>query len=230
MKPTKYLVFFDFDNTITPFDVLDDIIERFSIDKKWVEFERIWKEGKIGSRECLEAQLRSIRITRKELFKYLLKIRIDPYFSKVLSLLKKKGIKPVILSDDFSFVIRTILRNNGVRKVTVYSNKLKFKKDRLIPSFPHTNIVCFRCGHCKKNNLLRANFEDKIIYVGDGLSDVCPAESSDIVFAKGGLSRHFRKKRKKYIPFKSLKDVYNYIKPACLPIGRPAGRQGENDR
>jgi len=43
---SECLVFFDFDNTITNFDVLDDIIRRFSADKKWVAMSGPGKKGK----------------------------------------------------------------------------------------------------------------------------------------------------------------------------------------
>ena len=57
-KSKPPMVFLDFDNTITSLDVLDAVIGRFSIDQKWMVHEEAWKEGKIGSRQCLEAQLK----------------------------------------------------------------------------------------------------------------------------------------------------------------------------
>ena len=36
-KKRHYVAFFDFDNTITTYDILDDIIARFSRDDGWVE-------------------------------------------------------------------------------------------------------------------------------------------------------------------------------------------------
>lgn len=206
------LACFDFDNTITPFDVFDDIVERFSVNQEWLKFERLWKQGKIGSSECLRGQLKSVRITKKNLLQYLSTIRLDPDFKKLLVLFKKKRIRPIILSDNFSFIIRHILGNNGIRGLKVYSNRIRFSKDRLIPSFPHLNLSCFRCGHCKKSNLLKNNFRGKIIYIGDGLSDVCPAEQADIVFAKGSLLKYFKKKERHCIGYKDLSDISNYLK------------------
>lgn len=207
-----YSVFFDFDNTITLIDTLDDIIERFSINKDWVEFERSWKEGKIGSKECLEGQLNCVRIVKKDFMRYLSKIKLDPHFKPLLLFLRNKGIKPVILSDNFSFIIKSILRNHRVKGLKVYSNRIKFAKGRFRLFFPHVNLSCFRCGHCKKNNLLKTKFRDKIIYIGDGLSDVCPAGEADIVFAKGSLLKQLRIKKKHCIAFKNLGEVYRRLK------------------
>ena len=211
-RSPDYQVYFDFDNTITVFDVLDDIIKRFSINKKWISIEKRWKQGKIGSKECLKRQLASVRISRKELLKYLSSIKLDLHFKKLYAFLKDKGIHPVILSDDFSFIIKRLLLNNDVKGIKVYSNELKFKKDRLVLSFPHTNNSCFMCAHCKKKNLLKKPFSDKIIYIGDGFSDVCPAKQADIVFAKGSLLKYFRKAQRKCVAIKDLGDVYNRLK------------------
>lgn len=209
---SECMVFFDFDNTITTFDVLDDIIRRFSVDKKWVAFEHAWKKGKIGSRACLEGQLRSVRINKKDLRQYLSMITIDPHFLKFFAMLKREGIRPVILSDNFTFIIKAILENNGLNGLKVYANELRHNKDRLIPLFPYSNSRCHRCAHCKKKNLLGKSVRDKIImYIGDGLSDVCPAQNSHIVFAKGGLLRHLRKERKLCMAFDNLEDICDYF-------------------
>lgn len=218
MKKSKHVlsdcaVFFDFDNTITLFDVLDNIVENFSVDKKWIAFENAWKRGKIGSKGCLSGQLKSVRIDKQNLNRYLAEIRVDPYFKKIIALLKKNRVKFVILSDSFSYFLKTILRNNGIEGIKIYSNKIKLSRERLIPSFPYQHKDCKICGNCKSNHLLKAVPDDKvIIYVGDGLSDLCPAKRADIVFAKGSLKKYLTKEGKPFFSFDSLKEVYNFMR------------------
>lgn len=209
----KYTVFFDFDNTITKLDVLDDILERFSSDNKWIALEKKWRAGSIGSRECLDGQMRGVRITKSRLERYLRTIKIDPYFKRLVKLLASHRIKTLILSDDFDLVLKSVLKNNKISGVDVYSNSLKVEGDKLIPSFPFTNKDHNKCAHCKKENLLLNMGKDSVtVYVGDGLSDVCPAKSANIVFAKGYLGEYFKKEGLPCIPIVSLKDVYNYFK------------------
>ncbi|MDD5044766.1 MAG: MtnX-like HAD-IB family phosphatase [Candidatus Omnitrophica bacterium] len=212
-KLSDCAVFFDFDNTITSFDVLDDLIEKFSINKDWVKLEERWKQGKIGSLECLSGQLKGIRITKPALARYLSKVTLTPGFPRLISLLKREGIKTAILSDDFSFVINSVLRKNRISGIKIYANRLKFAKDRLTPSFPHTYKRCAHCAHCKRKNLLKHNLRDKIIiYIGDGASDICPAEEADIVFAKGKLLEHFRRKKLLCAAFKDFRDIYDSLR------------------
>jgi len=211
-QKNKYVAFFDFDNTITHYDILDDIIKRFSKDDAWIELEKKWVAGKIGSRECLDGQMRGVRVTKKALNAYFSTVKIDPAFKKILAFCKARKIKRYILSDNFEYILKGILKANGIRGLSVYCNKLTFSGDRLLPEFPHLNKACHHCAHCKKGNLVsRAGRHALTIYVGDGLSDICPAECADIVFAKGRLEKHFRKKKLYHIPFKRLSEVYKHL-------------------
>jgi 2-hydroxy-3-keto-5-methylthiopentenyl-1-phosphate phosphatase len=45
------------------------------------------------------------------------------------------------------------------------------------------------------------------VYVGDGLSDRCPSENADLVFAKGDLLAHCREKHIDCIEFRNFRDV-----------------------
>jgi len=177
----------------------------------WIE--RLWKAGKMGSKECLQNQLKSVRVTKGILLRYLSTIKLDPHIHRLVAMLERNGIKPVIVSDSFSPIIEAILKTNGIKGVKVCSNHLRFYKNHLVPLFPHKNGRCFLCAHCKKKNLRKHNMEDKIIiYVGDGLSDICPAQYADIVFAKGRLLNYFRKKKMLCIAFKDFEDIYDYLR------------------
>ena len=208
-------VFFDFDNTITTVDVLDELIQKFSINGDWIRYEKSWKDGKIGSKECIEAQLKGVRVDRDILNKYLNTIKLDPSFPKLLALLKRYNLNPEILSDSFSHFIHTILKHHNIRNLRVYANTLRFEGQRLIPSFPYRNAQCKRCAHCKSAHLIKPSMAHKTtIYIGDGLSDICPSKEADIVFAKDNLIEYLKKEKKACLEFKHLKDVYDFLKKA----------------
>ncbi len=208
-------VFLDFDNTITTVDVLDEIIQKFSVDGKWIRYENLWRDGKIGSKECIEEQLKGIRVEKETLNKYLSTVKLDPSFDNLLTLLRRYNVHPVILSDSFTYFIQTILKNHNIRNVPVYANTVRFEGQRLIPSFPYRNSECKRCAHCKRVHLLKPSMADKTtIYIGDGLSDICPALEADFAFAKDKLIDYLKKEKKTCLEFKYLKDVYDLLKKA----------------
>jgi len=213
INPDKCVVFFDFDNTIATCDVFDSMLPRFSKDDLWVELEKRWEKGHIGSRICLEGQIKGLSISKKDLNKYLSSIKLDPYFKKLVKLLDAKGIKSIVLSDNFDYILKRVLNYHSVKNLKIYSNKLSFAKDRLIPSFPYRAKNCQVCAHCKTKNLLaNVSGDSIIIYIGDGRSDICPAQYADIVFAKESLLKHYEDKDLTCFAYKGLKDVYNYFK------------------
>ncbi len=213
IRPDECAVFFYLDNTIAEKDVFDDMLVCFSENKRWERLEKKWRLGLIGSRACLEGQIRGIRITKNRLDSYLSGIKIDPYFKKLLNLLRAKKIKATILSDNFDYILKKILAVNAAEKIKIYSNKMHFSNDRLIPEFPFMDKKCRICAHCKKKNLL-ANLDGQsiIIYIGDGRSDICPAKYAHIVFAKDELLKFCRKEKLFHIPYKEFKEVYAYLK------------------
>ncbi len=210
---SRYAIFFDFDNTLTSFDVLDDFIRRFAVDRGWMRAEKRWREGKIGSRECLEEQLACLRVTRRQAERYLEGITPDPSLRKLLEFLRLNGVEPVVLSDSFYFLIDRILKNGGITGLRVFSNQARFHKDRILPYFSDRNRACFTCANCKKRYLLvHARQHRPIIYTGDGRSDLCASSLADIIFAKGDLARHLEREKKQFIPFRTLADIYRRLK------------------
>jgi 2,3-diketo-5-methylthio-1-phosphopentane phosphatase len=209
-------IYFDFDNTITEFDVLDDIIRRFSLNDDWKQAEAAWEAGEIGSRECLERQLAQVRVTAAALEDYLDSIKVDPAFGPIIDLARAHQIEPVIVSDSFGGIIDRVLANNGVNGLKVWANDLRLEGDRPILAFPSFHSICSACANCKTSHLLKRNrpIGLKKIYVGDGRSDICPAGFCEILFAKDSLLEHYRAIRKDCVPFDHLGTVYLHLQ--CL--------------
>ncbi len=202
-------IYFDFDNTITEFDVLDDFISRFSINEEWKVAEEEWAAGAIGSRECLERQLAQVRISPEALADYLRTIAIDPGFPPILELLRSRGVHPVILSDSFSEIITAVLAHNGITGIPTFANRMRLEGDRPVISFPYFGSICTTCANCKTSHLVRRDRPagTRKIYVGDGKSDICPAGFCEILFAKGSLFEHYATIRKDCHPFARLSEV-----------------------
>ncbi|MFA5275435.1 MAG: MtnX-like HAD-IB family phosphatase [Candidatus Omnitrophota bacterium] len=217
INPDKCVVFFDFDNTIATCDVFDNMLPRFSQDDLWVKLEAKWKKGAIGSRACLEGQIKGLSITKRALDNYLSGIKIDPYFKIIVRGLESKRVKTFVLSDNFDYILKRILHLNGIKNLKIYSNKLRLVKDDLVPRFPYSSDKCHICAHCKTKNLLaNVTKESIIIYIGDGRSDICPSKYADIVFAKDDLLKHFKDKNLTCFSYRNLKDVYDYFKRSFL--------------
>jgi 2,3-diketo-5-methylthio-1-phosphopentane phosphatase len=208
------VVFFDFDNTITQGDVLDSIIEHFAIGDRWQELERDWQAGRLSTRECLDGQLRSLRLTWRELRTHLRGVTLDPAFRPILEFLREQQIEHLIVSDNFTIIVAEILAQQGLSGVPLFANDLRLADDAAIPSFPHSNPEHPGCAHCKRLQLL-ARPEKFTIYVGDGRSDLCPAVVADLVFAKDSLLRDLRKMGHPCTPIDDLSAVLDFLQSNC---------------
>jgi len=212
-NPKKCVIFFDFDNTIATCDVFDNMLLLFSRDDRWIELEKKWKSGRIGSKTCMEGQLRGMDLDKRPGDAYLPKINLDPYFKELYKFLRSKKIKTVVLSDNFDYILNRILKINRINNLKVLANKLSFTRGKIITDYPFKNKECQICAHCKTKNMLGSVSKGAtIIYVGDGSSDICPAKRAELVFAKDSLLRYFKDNKLEYIVFHNLKDVLNQLK------------------
>jgi 2-hydroxy-3-keto-5-methylthiopentenyl-1-phosphate phosphatase len=207
----KPILFFDFDNTLTSGDVLDQVIERFSPNEAWRDWENAWEEGQLSARDCLHRQVENLRVSRGMLLEYLLQVRVDPVFSAILDWARPRQVGVNIVSDSFEPLIVHILRNNGIEGVPVYANGLQFSGERLIPSFPHSDPACSRSANAKARHLA-PHGANTIIFAGDGLSDLDAALAADVVFAKSSLARELDALRVAYHSFDALGPVLKYLR------------------
>jgi 2,3-diketo-5-methylthio-1-phosphopentane phosphatase len=210
-QPVGLALFLDFDNTITVGDVLDRVIERYSASEAWREWETEWQCGRMSTPECLRRQLGDLRVSPEELHGFMSDVEIDPAFPRMIAWAAAKGVDLCILSDNFLSLIQAILEHQKLPAVPVYANELVFAAGRFEARFPHRDPACPRCAHCKAQHLRAVEGKHRI-YVGDGLSDVCPSLVADVVFAKASLAAHLRNRGVAYRPYRTLDDVLQYLK------------------
>ncbi|ACD65993.1 MAG TPA: 2,3-diketo-5-methylthio-1-phosphopentane phosphatase [Sulfurihydrogenibium sp.] len=207
------LTFFcDFDGTISKQDVIDTLLENYA-SRQWLEIEKLWNEGKITTRECLDAQMALITITEKELDDFLSKIEIDESFLMFVDFVKSNyNSKVYILSDGFKLFIEKILKPYGVLSNIdgIYANNVKLINNKFQTFYNHSKHDC-QLGVCKCS-LVQSLKNSKSIYIGDGRSDFCVSQTTDFVFAKGKLFDFLKENKfKHFTKFSTFKDVINKI-------------------
>src|SRR5947209_9519783 len=130
-QTTTPVVFLDFDGTITRRDVTDVILESYA-GESWLEVERRWRAGQIGSRECLRAQMALVRATREQLDALVDTIEVDEGFARLLETCARRRVHAFIVSDGFDYFIRRILErprlglSRLLRNVRVCASHLEF--------------------------------------------------------------------------------------------------------
>jgi len=209
-RPTGPALFFDFDNTVTLGDVLDRVIERYSASESWRDWEAEWQAGRISTPECLRRQLGDLRVSPEELHRFMSNVDVDPAFPRIVVWAAAHGADLCILSDNFSPLIHAILDHQGLTTVPVFANEFVFMAGRLEARFPFRDPACPRCAHCKAQHLRVAERRPRI-FVGDGLSDVCPSLVADVVFAKDSLAADLDRRDVPFRHYETLDDVLRYL-------------------
>src|SRR6202163_3033755 len=103
-KP-KAILFLDFDGTISRRDAVDAILETFA-GPEWLTFEAEWRAGRMGSRDCLHAQMSLVRASRKQIDALLDEIGIDEGLVALLEMCAGRHITTHIIRDGFDYCIR----------------------------------------------------------------------------------------------------------------------------
>ena len=178
----------DFDGTITPTDVIDNVLQRFA-GPEWETIEQQWLDGHIGSRECLSRQLALIKATPAELLAYFDSVEIDPDFPDFVDHVLGLGASLEVVSDGIEQGIARILSRNYVTLLPIIANRLRqVDQNSWRIDFPHASDACRAAsGNCKCKSTPR---NKRVLVIGDGKSDMCVSTTADFVFAKGSLAQY----------------------------------------
>jgi 2,3-diketo-5-methylthio-1-phosphopentane phosphatase len=210
-------VFCDFDGTISIEDATDMVLSRFA-GSEWEDIERQWKQGFIGSGECMRRQIALIQASRKDLDALLNTVSIDAGFKEFLSYCSLSDLPVTIVSDGVDYFIRHILARQGIDDLRIVANVLsyRFAQGResysLFPSPTATGCMS-GSGVCKCRVVKSAELQ---IYIGDGRSDFCVADKVDLVFAKAKLADYCDDRGIPYVGFENFTDLLPKMK-AILP-------------
>jgi 2-hydroxy-3-keto-5-methylthiopentenyl-1-phosphate phosphatase len=214
MKP-EFLVAIDFDGTIAAQDVTDAVIQRFSR-PGWEIAERLWAEGKIGSRECLSIQTSLLSASIEEILYYIDGMRVDPSFPAFVKFLRTASIPFAIISDGFQEFIQRVLANSGIDEFPlIIANRLQENKTGLEAIFPYAEELC-SAGTCKCAAAAEIGGGLPVVLIGDGRSDFCIARGSAYVLSKGKLSIFCAENAIPGQPFKDFSDAASIIQSGIM--------------
>ncbi len=209
----RTLIVCDFDGTVCRVDMGNKILDRFA-DRGWKEIDRAYSVDEIGSRQAYTLVASLFKGSRRKMVEYVHRhALLDPFFVDFCRFCAKRGYDLKIASDGLDFYISAVLHKHGLDDIEFFSNAVTFcAGEGLLIDFPHLNQLCGRCGTCKTNIVKGFSSQyERIIYVGDSYSDVCPAKTADLVFAKYILYEKCQKNGTACIPYENFGDVMQYL-------------------
>lgn len=214
MKDTIFLI--DFDRTITFNDSTDEIM-RIHNEAMVDEYQEKFMDGKLRVRDYIKGLLESLKLSQDEYKKDVSRnVIIDECFKDFLKL--NYNIR-IVSAGTYDNVLGVFEKNNiNISEDKIYSNRLIFDGNNIKITFPYDNNEAYE-GICKKSIVekYKKNYE-KVVFIGDGHSDIPASQAADVLFAKKGLSleKHCKANDIKYIPYSNFCDIIKAIDEGLL--------------
>ncbi len=203
----RLAVLSDFDGTITTTDVAEDLLARFA-PPTWEEIERLHRARVIGTRERMARQFALVRAGRGELVAYAARTaKMDPAVPAFLRFCRGRRILFEIVSEGLDFYLHALIKSWDL-DVPVRTNRAVFEDGQVRIEYPFADPSCTLCGTCKLDRVFELRVAGyRVVYIGDGDSDLCPAIEADDVFAKRRLAELCDSEGIAYRPFDSFSEI-----------------------
>ena len=185
---TPTILVLDFDGTIALTDVGNEICERFAT-PSWAAINERYLNGELALNAAQHQMWSLVRANTAEVSKLLETVILRPGWERLLARASAHRVPVFVASGGFHWYIERLLRPWLSQIESIYANELVFLPNRLIePQFPHlSQLSCRRCAICKAKLLARLRRQysllKTVVFVGDGASDQCAAESAEASLA-----------------------------------------------
>jgi 2,3-diketo-5-methylthio-1-phosphopentane phosphatase len=155
----------------------------------------------------ISREFEPVRAPLEEVRRWVLEtVRVRPGFRELVELARERGWRFVIVSSGFRELIEPVLEREGLAGVELLSNTVDADADGWKVRF-RVSEVCDTCGQpCKRSTATALADGTELVYVGDGYSDRCAAESADLIFARRGLASYLEEQG---VPFERFDDFHS---------------------
>ncbi len=203
----KTLVQCDFDGTVTEEDASFFLLDAFAQgDWRWLL--RDYREHRISVGEFTTRAFAMVKADRHTLLEALKgEVKVRAWFHELVNYCLKKGIRLVIVSNGLDFYIRAVLKDLGLRNIEMHAAQASFHPEGMKVQYVGPDGKRLEDGFKEAYTQSFLKLGYRVIYVGNGDSDIAPAKYAHYVFATGDLLAYCRENNLKYKPFETFVDV-----------------------
>jgi len=201
----------DFDGTITEQDASFFLLDAFA-QGDWHQVLRQYKRHKISVGEFNTKAFAMVKASEETLLETVMgKVKIRPGFQELVTYCAKRGFRFVIVSNGLAFYIKAILQEIGLANTETYAAAAWFHPEGMDVKYigPDGN----RLGDGLKEAYIKLFLQQgyRVIYAGNGDSDIYPAKYAHQVFARGELLDHYRQNNLNCQAFADLSDIVEVL-------------------
>ncbi|MFC2045553.1 MtnX-like HAD-IB family phosphatase [Chloroflexota bacterium] len=203
----KTIVQSDFDGTITEQDVSFMLLDAFA-NGDWRPLLREYRENKISVNSFNSRAFGMIKADKSTLVDFAKKtMQIRPGFQQLVSYCQQRDYRFVIVSNGLDFYIEAILNDIGIDNVEIFAAKTEFISGGLEVAYIGPDGNQLEEGFKKAYTRLFLDEGYRVIYLGNGISDISPASQAHHIFATGELETYYDKERTNFTAFTNLNDI-----------------------
>jgi len=210
----KTLVQCDFDGTVTVEDISVLLLDAFG-DSDWRRWEKEYQEGRISVGRFNSLVFGTVRADGATMLEYARqKAVIRPGFAEFVGMCRRSGFRLVIVSNGLQFYIEQLLKDIGMAEIEMHAARTRFFPNGLRVEYvgPDGNAVDSGFKDAYAHMFLADGY--RVVYIGDGRSDLAPASLCHQVFAAadtGSLLSLCRETGVECRPFSSFHDIVRAI-------------------
>jgi len=215
----KTVVQCDFDGTITEKDVSFLLLDAFA-DSNWRQMLKEYQQGRLPVGTFNRRAFAMIKADKQTLLDLVLnsgQVTIRPGFPELRSYCSQNDLELVIVSNGQDFYIDAILSKLGINDIQVFAATSSFGPEGVEVRYIGPDGSEIEESFKETYTRLFLSRGYRVIYVGNGISDIYAARHSHHVFATGDLLTRCRETKLDCTPFNDLNDVARSL--ARLPLG-----------
>ena len=205
----KTLVQCDFDGTITVDDISYGILDKFARGD-WRVWEEKYHRNEISVGEFNARVFSMVKTDKATLIAYArLHSRLRDGLKDLIAFCKHQDIEFVIVSNGLDFYIETVLNDLKLRKIKALTGKTEFNHNGITVRYIGPTGEELMSGFKEAYTKLYIDKGYRVVYIGNGISDIPAARLSYRIFARDDLLDHCKEANLEYIPFDDMNDVIN---------------------
>lgn len=133
--------------------------------------------------------------------------QLRPGFPELLDFCEKNKFEFVIVSNGFDFYIDVVLNDLGLNHIKTVYGKTEFNHNGLAVKYFSPAGIEMMSGFKEAYTRLYMEQGYRIIYIGNGISDIPAARLSYRIFARDDLLVHCSEAKLNCVPFADMYDV-----------------------
>ncbi len=183
----KTVVQCDFDGTITIEDVSYKMLEAYA-DSSWLQLRKRYHDGEISVGRFNTEAFALVKAGKDALLEVAHDtMAMRPGLPELVECCRRKGFRFVVISNGLDFYIEDILKINGLGDTEVYAAETRFSPGKLVARYVTPSGAEIENGlkEVYVDRFLSEGY--RVIYIGNGVSDIASAVKCHHIFATDEL-------------------------------------------